>query len=1045
MADWAPPATDIAAPAAAAPPPAAAPASAWTPPATDVAAPDGAPSTWQAITQSLAGGARAAIGAGEAGLQQITGAAAGIPALGAEGMDILENKPQAAGPDYQKYSNMFTYAPRTAAGKQDAGMIGAVEKPVMDTLGAGVDYYANLANKYLGPEAGAEVHFAAHAAPYAIGGEGSAKAIGEAPTGLTPAPSFSEGDLVQTPNGVGIVRKTGAGMVHVEHFTDNIAKAEHAPGSPTVDLTTEKAPLSAYPTSVVQHYTGEHAAPPHPAHNGYTPESLAAETPTPLNEARIATAPPSLGAPPEGTAGLASRGTRRAIISAERSERTPEENAAHTAQLKKTLDVAGVKYEPTNGVYMNGAPEAGFAVETPNDKVANLVNKLGSKHDQESVLHVDENGDSRFHYMPPKDPANPTAIPNEPAKIGPSEGTFTSVNPEEARGAVGYTLDSSGQHYVLKKPQAAAETPAAAPAAAPAETPAAAPTPMKFAPPPEEGTAQGDLSDAEQTRRRGILRRVGFDDVRTSAITGNTTDIGNDFQTSKLDNTRGRAMKDTIAQERQKLAGASQDLIDRTQGTQGMDETSRYARGQTMVKPVVDFRDHLNSEIDKAYTAAKEKYGTTALPALDNFNDFLKNHKGEFEATQEGEHLLRGIMTRARELGFTGESDTFNPPSVEQAERLRQFIGQQYSGRTARLVGTLKDRIDSDVENAVGPDAFTRGRGLRRLREVMIDSPKGISDVLPDKTGIDANRRVPYEAVPARITRAPLDQFTHYVNTVKAIGHEAMQRGDRAAAQDAADALNETRAHIANELHAAGTKTEGMWNTKEVNKYLNNNAGKISQVFSPEELAHMRDINDAGGILKMDRTYPGAAAQQHNLLVRGALGAVKKGGTLLGAATGHLPGAFVGHLAEKGADVLDERLQGAAAKRRITTLTDDDLPKPPTPSTPGPRRGGGRGQEGHIGETERGGPVIGQRSKQRGGGLSVVPREPLKLYRGKTPGEPPGTLSPGTLWTTTSRDEAVRSSKLGGGNGDVNEYNVNLKNPKAFTKQNARDFAGYFG
>jgi hypothetical protein len=46
-----------------------------------------------------------------------------------------------------------------------------------------------------------------------------------------------------------------------------------------------------------------------------------------------------------------------------------------------------------------------------------------------------------------------------------------------------------------------------------------------------------------------------------------------------------------------------------------------------------------------------------------------------------------------------------------------------------------------------------------------------------------------------------------------------------------------------------------------VTKYLQNNAARMAQVFTPEEIAKFRNLNDAGHIVAKDQSYPGAAVQ----------------------------------------------------------------------------------------------------------------------------------------------------------------------------------------
>jgi hypothetical protein len=106
--------------------------------------------------------------------------------------------------------------------------------------------------------------------------------------------------------------------------------------------------------------------------------------------------------------------------------------------------------------------------------------------------------------------------------------------------------------------------------------------------------------------------------------------------------------------------------------------------------------------------------------------------------------------------------------------------------------------------------------------------------------------------------------------------------------------MSEIKAQFANKLQSIGTAQQGQWNAKGVTKYLQNNAGRMAQVFSPEEIAKFRNLNDAGHILAKDQSYPGAAVQGHNLMTQGTMLGLQAGGAAIGGAIGGPLGAGVG-------------------------------------------------------------------------------------------------------------------------------------------------------
>ena len=65
--------------------------------------------------------------------------------------------------------------------------------------------------------------------------------------------------------------------------------------------------------------------------------------------------------------------------------------------------------------------------------------------------------------------------------------------------------------------------------------------------------------------------------------------------------------------------------------------------------------------------------------------------------------------------------------TVQQAERLKQYLGDQWSPRTSRLIGQLKGAIDDDVTKAAGSDIYANARATRSLQAKLLDDPTGIA------------------------------------------------------------------------------------------------------------------------------------------------------------------------------------------------------------------------------------------------------------------------------------------------------------------------------
>jgi hypothetical protein len=426
-------------------------------------------------------------------------------------------------------------------------------------------------------------------------------------------------------------------------------------------------------------------------------------------------------------------------------------------------------------------------------------------------------------------------------------------------------------------------------------------------------------TDAEQAARAQTLRDIGLTEARESAITGNTKETGTDFQTSKLDGAAGDRMTGVINNERAAVQGYAGQLADATGGTRGMDQSDLYNRGSVMAKPVEQLSDYFDGKIKDAYAATDAK--TQGMPLdLPTTGNFLNSERASFLGTVEGKQLREGVQARMRDLGMMDGDGNVTPATVQQAERLRQYLGDQWTPRTSRLIGKMKDAIDDDVTRAAGSDIYANARATRALRSTLLDDPTGIAKLAAPDDRLGINRSVPLEQVPDYVTKLPVDQFGHVVNVLRDVPTEVQPA--------ATAALNEIRSHFANSVEKAGNSTQGMWNTKGANEFLNKNQLRMAHVFSPEEMGRYKTLADAGNILRMDRTYPGAEAQRFNLAARGlnTLGnlAHKGGGVASALASGGLEGGAAGHIAggaiKRGTDWGANKLMARSVEQRIRKL-----------------------------------------------------------------------------------------------------------------------------
>lgn len=431
-----------------------------------------------------------------------------------------------------------------------------------------------------------------------------------------------------------------------------------------------------------------------------------------------------------------------------------------------------------------------------------------------------------------------------------------------------------------------------------------APKFVEAAPAPEGKT----LPPTEQAKRAQVLARVGVEDVRKSALEGDAKAAATDYQTSKLDNAAGTHLKEVLDSERQALTTHAEKIITDAGGTVGTDAHALETRGHTILQPLEAFRQFFKDKTDSLYATARARGGDQPL-AFDQFKSALAKDS-DFAQSGAGD-LRKGIESRIRELKLA-ENEGQTLGTVKQAEALRTYLGEQWTPQTNGLVRRLKEALDNDVTSFAGEDVFKQARAIHAMKQTIFSDPKGISSIL-DSEGI--NRKVPVEKIADTISALPNAQFEHIVKTLKSVPPELKASADAA--------LSEIKAQLANRLIDQAKSRQGQWGARDVTAYLNKNAVKFDKVFTPEEMAKIGDLNDAGQILRQDQSYPGAAVQEHNLVKRGAMHALRSIGSGVGAFVGGPFGAAVGGaMGDAAAGRFSEAASLKAAQKRTTKLSE---------------------------------------------------------------------------------------------------------------------------
>lgn len=440
---------------------------------------------------------------------------------------------------------------------------------------------------------------------------------------------------------------------------------------------------------------------------------------------------------------------------------------------------------------------------------------------------------------------------------------------------------------------------------------------MMERPPEPAGFADVSLPVEEQVRRAQVLQRVGIEEGRTSALTGNPKEAATDFQQSRLDNQAGNFMRAKLDQERAALTQHAENIVQGTGGTMGTDSATAYARGNAILEPLDKLSDYFDRQTKALYQQADERAAGARID-MPRLHEIVGGDQAEFLGTTEGEALLRGVKARMKSLGITeGEGGGV---TVTQAERLKQYLNNVWQPRTGRLIRSMREAIDEDVTSNAGEDIYGQARALRRMRAVTLDEPNGIGRLMDASGPEGINRTVPVEKVADTVAAMPVDQLAHVVRTLRTVPEELQP--------EAQAALSEIKAHFASKMLDAGATRVGQWGSRDVSRFIRNNQAKIEMVFSPEELGQIGDLEEAGRILRLDQSYPGAAVQEHNLLARGAMAGVRAGAAVVGEAAGSAvgaPGLGAAAGAAAGAKLTAKFSEAAAlrkAQQRFVRLSD---------------------------------------------------------------------------------------------------------------------------
>jgi hypothetical protein len=355
----------------------------------------------------------------------------------------------------------------------------------------------------------------------------------------------------------------------------------------------------------------------------------------------------------------------------------------------------------------------------------------------------------------------------------------------------------------------------------------------------------------EQYARARVLQKVLGDDhaVDLAAIEGKGKERATNFDVSRTDTPQGNLLAERIADEQRRLAKYGEGLVKKTGGTLGLDEATLYKRGNTQLAPFEEYGNLLDKEIGKLY---KERDKTAKeVPIQTNFTKDLLNDDSIIQLA-DNEKLAKATTAKMKQLGIMDKDGNLLNTDAFKAEQLRKWLNEPnvWSPQNAGLHRALKDSIDNDVFAHADKAIYDDARKLFGLKKDTLDNPKGIATILDESGPNGINRKVDVEKVANKIAGMGVDQFTHIIDTLDKMPAELQPKAQKAKAEIKSQFLNQALAQKS---------------PNKLTTYMNDNREVMNRLFTPEEMADIRDYHNASQILKTDVGYKGAAVQKINV------------------------------------------------------------------------------------------------------------------------------------------------------------------------------------
>ena len=396
-----------------------------------------------------------------------------------------------------------------------------------------------------------------------------------------------------------------------------------------------------------------------------------------------------------------------------------------------------------------------------------------------------------------------------------------------------------------------------------------------------------------------------------AAVTRNPEEQAATWEGAKQATPEGRALSAQIAENNAAVLAKVQGLVEDHGGVPYQGEAA-----QTAATSLAKASDAERQRVTDLYARAAQEGGAEATASPVPLNLFFKTPEAKAPVTSEGRAFVTGMRRQLAAVTDNGEK----PVTAADLERLRQSANSAYNptGKEVNsLIGQFKAAIDERFDEiGKASVAYRAARAAHKNWAAAYENPEGVSKLIRRDAQGNFAHSDNWRSAEGFVSSTADKQFVQVVRQLKANGDtraiarlkaSVLQRAYEKATSNATDRLGNSTIsgkRFFDTLNGVGTT-------------------KLQAIFSPPELAQIASIGRAARAL--NEAVPGTVNSSNtaSALAKALMGhqpsgkakatrtAMRIGGHVVGAATGHLGGNVAVEGAHIVAKAIGERSNAA--------------------------------------------------------------------------------------------------------------------------------------